>query len=1787
MEYALDKALKEMSLEDDQPIVLQDHAKFVSSVRNTCSIIGKLLCPENQKMSSLIHEMPRVWRVYNRVRGIALPNDKFQFIFDSEADLSLVLQSGAWTFNDWSLTLERWVENPPSDFLKVLPIWVRIRHIPVNYLTVDTIKEIAGHIGRVTDIAFDPLKPLSRGYVRVRVLFDINKPLKNRKELKIPSGEVVEIGFEYERIRKRCYHCLRLTHDKLRCPLLPSNRQSSATGEEKGQLLVPQRLVPRISNDDPLFGVLTDDDVGIDVLTGKPKIAKEVLDEMRDIEGQKTLLRLEAPTRLTADADKDKGLVFDFEHSASSIGDGDRTMSPAQNSVQSQPIVSSSAFLSGHGATGHRASFSAGSSGTTKYQKKRRRPSQWRRKAQATLKDQGTGRSNQPVNDENDVVVMSKRKACDEVPVSAKVAKHDARLGGTLTIPYLREMRRLHFPDFLFLLETKNSRDYVVKLQRSLGYEYSHIVDPVGLSGGLALFWKPSYEVEVISADHRIIDVKAKLGSLSFYVSCVYGDPVSSLRQGVWDSLVDIGVSRDAPWLVIGDLNEMVSNTEKLGGPARAESSFFPFRNMILDCRLREVSSIGNRLSWAGKRNNMWIQCCLDRALGNEAWFQLFPRVQGEYMERIGSDHRALLLRLANDNVSRSGRFIFNKRWISKPDFAAVVQSGWNKGVTTGQTSVMSRIAECRRTISGWKRSQNLNSKVRIQQVREQLDAEGTKIHPNFQLMRDLRWELAENYRAEELYWKERSREQWLQGGDRNTKFFHGSVQRRRIQNKILSLFDENGVEQFSEGSKGEVAVAYFRKMFTSSNPSAIMEALDGMVPRVTDSMNAELIRPVSALEIKNAVFSIKGEKTPGADGMSSQFFKEYWDVVGPQVVQEVQQFFASGHLPSDWNFTQICLIPKVQNPTRMTNLRPISLCSVLYKTVSKVLCQRLKRFLPKIVSDTQGAFVSGRLITDNILLAHELVHALQTKAGCNEEFLAIKTDMSKAYDRVEWNFLEELLIRLGFDIKWVNWIMSCVRSVTFSVLINGKEHGFIKPERGIRQGDPLSPFLFILCAEALVHVMNKAEQEGRLTGLKLTPECPSIQHLLFADDSLFLCRASLLECSNLLQCLRLYGDASGQEINLQKSSITFGKKLDPYMRRVIGLFTGIEQEGGAGKYLGLPECFSGSKKDMLAYITDRLTSRLRGWFEKTLSLGGKEVLLKAVALALPVYAMSCFRLSKHQCKKITSVMANFWWNAVEEKQKMHWVSWEKMCKSKDQGGLGFRDIGRFNQALLAKQAWRLLDAPSSLLARVYKARYFPSISFMEANLGPRPSYAWRSILFGRELLEKGLMKSIGDGLDTNVWLDKWVFDELPRRPCNKEQMINLNLRVSELITNQGDWNLQALQELFPPCDVIKIRSFPPDTRLQDRLVWAYTNNGHYSVKSGYWLSSKAMEVPGGESEGSRVLNELKQKVWTVETAPKIRMFLWRVLSGAIAVADCMRNHGLQVNPICQVCRSADETVSHALFLCPVASTVWSATALPLPVQGFSTSVSENIGHCLRLITNTDLPSSLRLAIPWILWEIWKARNGMVFNNKLQDHHVLIAGAVADAEEWLKLNELQKQEQRSVVGIMRGGMSQKRWTKPAFGILKCNINASWASSQHYAGGAWILRNHVGDVLFHSRHAFLPTVNRIAAELQCLLWCLESLQILQILSFEVWTDCDAVIQALEKPQAWPKYRSLLHKISQVMVHLQNVSIHLASPKSNGVVRSLANSVTRDGRLNSYLAMGGPAWLHEQIARDSYT
>ena len=259
-------------------------------------------------------------------------------------------------------------------------------------------------------------------------------------------------------------------------------------------------------------------------------------------------------------------------------------------------------------------------------------------------------------------------------------------------------------------------------------------------------------------------------------------------------------------------------------------------------------------------------------------------------------------------------------------------------------------------------------------------------------------------------------------------------------------------------------------------------------------------------------------------------------------------------------NATYIVLIPKKKNHSKVTNYRPISLCNVLYKIVAKVLANCLKVVLPAIISPNQSAFIPGHLILDNTLAAYETLHTMHSHMWGKVGYMAIKLDMSKAYDRVEWCFLEKVMIKMGFDRRWVYLIMTCISIVRYAVIVNGNPVGDFRPSRGIRQGDPLSPYLFLLSAEVLSSHLHKAAEDGILTGAPTSVKGPHLNHLFFADDSLLFCKASVTDWRRVSEILDCYEQGSGQRLNKEKTSLFFSRNIDQGVREKIIQLAGVPE---------------------------------------------------------------------------------------------------------------------------------------------------------------------------------------------------------------------------------------------------------------------------------------------------------------------------------------------------------------------------------------------------------------------------------------------------------------------------------------------------------------------------------------------------------------------------------------------------------------------------------------------------
>uniref|UniRef100_A0A803Q6R6 Reverse transcriptase domain-containing protein n=1 Tax=Cannabis sativa TaxID=3483 RepID=A0A803Q6R6_CANSA len=697
----------------------------------------------------------------------------------------------------------------------------------------------------------------------------------------------------------------------------------------------------------------------------------------------------------------------------------------------------------------------------------------------------------------------------------------------------------------------------------------------------------------------------------------------------------------------------------------------------------------------------------------------------------------------------------------------------------------------------------------------------------------------------EEKYWHQRSRVDWLQSGDQNTKFFHAHATSRKSKNTIRSLINSQGFTVTSKTDMTNTICAYYDNLFASDgvDHASLQQVLAAVPTTISNDMNQSLIQPFTSQEVYDALKSMSPDKSPGCDGMSAMFYQNYWNIVGTSVTNLVLGVLNNGLHMRELNKSIITLIPKVPNPSSssMMDYRPISLCNVIYKIISKTIVIRFKKVLPFVISETQSAFLSNRLIMDNILIAFELIHHIRHKTQGRVGVSALKLDMSKAFDRVEWQYLEAIMLKMGFDIALPSLIMRCITSSSFSFSLNGEEVGQVLPSRGLHQGDPLSPYLFLICSERLSRLLHSKEQAGMLNGLKWTRHSPSVSHLLFADDSLLFCQSNEQSAMAIKQSLDTYHKASGQVLNNDKSVMSFSPNTSQAAQNFFSQTLQMPITECHERYLGLPSYSGRDKNELFSNIKEKVWKLLNSWNEKNFSVGGKEVLLKDVVQSIPTYAMSCFRLTKKFCNQLESMMANFWWGSNQNGTRIHWKRWKSLCKSKYEGGMGFRSFVHFNQALLAKQAWRIFDMPDSLLRRLLKHRYFSNYSFLDANIGHSPSLTWQSICWGKELLVKGLRYKVGNGTHIDCKHDPWIpgFNEF--KPVSFSG--SHSLPVSSFITEERVWNVPMLNRYFQPIDSDRILSIPLSFFADwDRLIWHYTSNGSYTVQSGFHRANSLEE---------------------------------------------------------------------------------------------------------------------------------------------------------------------------------------------------------------------------------------------------------------------------------------------------------------------------------------------------------
>ncbi|XP_040996249.1 uncharacterized protein LOC121242444 [Juglans microcarpa x Juglans regia] len=634
--------------------------------------------------------------------------------------------------------------------------------------------------------------------------------------------------------------------------------------------------------------------------------------------------------------------------------------------------------------------------------------------------------------------------------------------------------------------------------------------------------------------------------------------------------------------------------------------------------------------------------------------------------------------------------------------------------------------------------------------------------------IKGLKAEFEKVLEEENLKWQQRAKQRWLKEGDRNTKYFHQCASQRRKVIRISKLIDDRDQEITNASAICQQFQAFFQELFTTANPQNIDGCLAATNPIVTNDMNQALMRPYCAQEIEEVLFQMDGLSSPGPNGFPAAFYQQNWDVVGRQII-------------------------------------------------SKVIANRLKKILPSIISQNQSAFIPRRLISDNVIVAFEALHSMNCKMAGREGYMAMKLDMSKAYDRVEWSFLRAALCKMGFDFAWIELVMRCVESVSYSILVNGVPQSEFRPSRGIRQGDPLSPYLFIMCAEALSSMISKGVEEGVISRVPFARGRIRISHLFFADDSLLFCKANALEWGKLHNMLKIYEEASGQRLNLKKTSIQFSRNTAKATQDFILSIAGVRSSMAYEKYLGLPTVVGKTREKSFRDILDRVRMR------------------------------------------------------------------------------------------------------------VLRAKYFQETSFMNAELGQKPSYIW-SILKARNLIDAGYFWRIGSGDKVRIWGDKWLPKTIPSIVKSPISQLDGNAKVQEMLKpGEKRWNMELVEHIFCKEDADLIAQIPISSSTSpDQLIWKGTSSGFFTVKSAYHMHQEMNQALKGQPSSSHNFKEVWKTLWQLQVSPGEKVFLWRACLNALPTQSNLFKKKIVEHPKCPICEIEEETVAHALWDCESARDVWS-----------------------------------------------------------------------------------------------------------------------------------------------------------------------------------------------------------------------------------------------------------------------
>lgn len=878
----------------------------------------------------------------------------------------------------------------------------------------------------------------------------------------------------------------------------------------------------------------------------------------------------------------------------------------------------------------------------------------------------------------------------------------------------VRSLLGAHKIDIFGILESKFDKKDLDSLMR-IRFPGMQVINNFDSNsrGRILVIWNPaSVDLEVMSMESQCVHVRVTCLRTAkvFCASFIYGLNKIVQRRMLWDNLKQVGSTIKDPWVLMGDFNNVLSQEDKKGGLEVKNYETREFLDCVGQLDLTDMRSIGCFFTWMSNA----VCCKLDRVMINPEWMNASYEGVAEFLAPgCVSDHTLSVVSLLETRFAKKKPFKFFNMWALSERFSGIVADKWSySGVGTAQFRLKQILNKLKGPLTNLNHTQFSHISSRASKAKRELvlvqnlaletgiiDYEYKEIKKRTEMILE----------AERLFLTQKTKCTYIKYGDRCSKFFYDLIKRNNKRNAIVALQDSNGNLCADQEQIADVFLGFYKDLLGAKQERTPIVLEELQAGTCVDTSDGEgLTRSVTDEEIKEALFDIDIDKAPGPDGYGSMFFKSSWSIVGKDFCCAIREFFINGKLLKQWNHASIALVPKSSHASSVNDYRPISCCTVFYKVISKILVNRMRSVVGKLVDGAQAAFIQGRSIVDNIHLAQELLRKYARKRISPRCIL--KVDLTKAYDTVDWEFLREVLVGLNFPTTFVRWVMECVTTASYSISINGRLHGMFIGQRGLRQGDPLSPLLFTLCLEVLSRSLKTMSRSPLFS---YHPMCQNlhITHLAYADDLLLLSRGDTRSVGMLISCLNRFGDTAGPRVNLLKSNI-YMAGIDDTTRQSILDISGFVNGQLPFRYLGIPLASRKLKTSDYSMLVDNIAERINSWPRHSLSQAGKIELIRTVLQGVECFWMSILPLPANIIHDIYSLCRKFVWPTKHPP-----IAWNTLCKPIDDGGMGVKNLVAWNNALIAKTLWKIHMKEDSL--------WIKWVSHSHCNFGNIWNWQW------------------------------------------------------------------------------------------------------------------------------------------------------------------------------------------------------------------------------------------------------------------------------------------------------------------------------------------------------------------------------------------------------------------------------------------------------------------------------